>query len=227
MRQFVGSIAAIATSALMALPLHADDQAEIKAKAAEIYGHNTGLNLAQRLQGMDLDNEAFLKGMRAALNGDELSIPREEQIAIMDQFQKIMEAEAAQKSAAAVAAGEEFLVTKAQEDGVKATGSGLLYKVIKEGTGPKPTKNDRVRVHYRGTLVDGTQFDSSYDRNEPTTFGVGQVIKGWTEGLQLMSIGSTYEFYIPADLAYGDRGAGRQIPPGATLVFSVELLAIE
>lgn len=231
MRQLLGSVAAIAASALIALPLGAEeaatDETAIKAQAAEIFGHNTGSNLAQQINSMGLDSDAFLKGMAAALNNEPLAMTPEQQDAVMQKFQNMMQAEANKKSAAAKEVGEQFLVEKAKEEGVQATGSGLLYKVISEGTGPKPTKNDRVRVHYRGTLVDGTQFDSSYDRGEPTTFGVGQVIKGWTEGLQLMSIGSTYEFYIPSNLAYGERGAGRQIPPGATLVFKVELLGIE
>jgi FKBP-type peptidyl-prolyl cis-trans isomerase FkpA len=119
-----------------------------------------------------------------------------------------------------------FLDNKAKEDGVIATGSGLLYRVVREGTGPKPSANNVVRVHYRGALIDGKEFDSSYKRNEPAEFPLNRVIAGWTEGVQLMAEGATYEFYIPAKLGYGDRGAGRDIPGGATLIFTVELLKV-
>ncbi len=123
--------------------------------------------------------------------------------------------------------GEEFLAENAKKDGVITTESGLQYEVIKEGKGDKPVPGDRVKVHYHGTLIDGTVFDSSVERGEPTTFGVTQVIKGWVEGLQLMTVGSKYKFYIPAELAYGMRGSGPKIGPMETLVFEVELLGIE
>lgn len=121
--------------------------------------------------------------------------------------------------------GEQFLAKNKKQKGVMTTASGLQYKVITAGTGEKPTATDRVKVHYRGTLLDGTEFDSSYKRNEPTTFGVGQVIKGWTEALQLMPVGSKWELYIPQDLAYGSHATGN-IPAYSTLVFEVELLEI-
>ena len=124
-------------------------------------------------------------------------------------------------------AGEEFLAANALDEDVTVTESGLQYKVIKLGKGQKPSATDKVHVHYEGTLIDGTVFDSSYQRGEPTTFGVNQVIAGWTEGLQLMPVGSTFMFYIPQNLAYGERGAGQQISPYATLIFKVELLGIE
>ena len=123
--------------------------------------------------------------------------------------------------------GQAFLEEKAKEEGVIATGSGLLYKVIREGKGQKPTTADKVKVNYEGRLINGTVFDSSYERNEPAVFGVTQVIKGWTEALQLMPVGSEYELYIPYELAYGERGAGQSIPPYSTLIFKVELLGIE
>lgn len=123
--------------------------------------------------------------------------------------------------------GEEFLAQNKLREGVIETESGLQYEVLVEGKGPKPTTSDKVKVHYTGTLIDGTKFDSSYDRNEPIVFGVTQVIKGWTEGLQLMSVGSKYKLYIPYELGYGERGAGQNIPPFATLIFEVELLSIE
>jgi FKBP-type peptidyl-prolyl cis-trans isomerase len=124
-------------------------------------------------------------------------------------------------------AGKKFLEDNAKKAGVKTTSSGLQYKVITEGTGKKPKATETVTVHYRGTLIDGTEFDSSYKRGEPISFGLNRVIAGWTEGLQLMPTGSKYEFYIPYNLAYGDRGAGGVIPPYATLIFEVELLGVK
>jgi FKBP-type peptidyl-prolyl cis-trans isomerase FklB len=123
--------------------------------------------------------------------------------------------------------GKEFLEKKAAEPGVIATGSGLLYRVITKGSGSThPTKSDTVKVHYRGTLIGGKEFDSSYRRNSPASFGVTQVIRGWTEALQLMHVGDKFELFIPSELAYGTRGAGRDIGPSSTLIFEVELLEI-
>ena len=124
-------------------------------------------------------------------------------------------------------AGEKFLAENAKREGVKVTPSGLQYEVIESTLGQKPKATDKVRVHYEGTLIDGTVFDSSYKRGESITFSLNQVIKGWTEGLQLMSVGSKYKLYIPYDLAYGAQGAGGSIPPYAALIFTVELLGIE
>jgi FKBP-type peptidyl-prolyl cis-trans isomerase len=134
-----------------------------------------------------------------------------------------MEAEAV----ANASAGAKFLAEVAAREGVTKTASGLLYEVIEAGTGATPSASDKVTVHYRGTLIDGSVFDSSYDRGQPATFGVGQVIKGWTEALQLMPTGSKWKLYIPAELAYGERGAPPRIGPGAVLIFDVELISIE
>ena len=130
-------------------------------------------------------------------------------------------------STKAKAEGEQFLAENAKREGVKTTESGLQYEVIEATIGQKPKATDKVKVHYEGTLIDGTVFDSSYKRGESITFGLNQVIKGWTEGLQLMSVGSKYKLYIPYDLAYGAQGAGGSIPPYAALIFTVELLGIE
>lgn len=124
------------------------------------------------------------------------------------------------------AAGEKFLTENAKKPGVVVRPSGLQYKVIKEGTGASPSKTDVVTTHYRGTSIGGKEFDSSYSRNEPTSFGVNQVISGWTEALQLMKVGSKWELYIPSNLAYGRQGAGGDIGPDETLIFEVELLKI-
>ena len=137
-----------------------------------------------------------------------------------------MAAKAKAKAEAVKVESKKFLEENAKKEGVKTTESGLQYTVIKEGEGAKPKATDTVKVHYKGTLVDGTEFDSSYKRGEPISFPLNGVIKGWTEGLQLMPVGSTYRFFIPSDLGYGDRGAGADIPGGAALIFDVELIEI-
>jgi len=146
-------------------------------------------------------------------------------------FQKEMQAKmVAEMQALAAknkAAGEAFLAENAKKEGVVVTDSGLQYKIIEEGEGPSPGPSDMATVNYRGTLIDGTQFDSSYDRGQPATFPVGGVIAGWTEALQLMKPGAKWQLFIPADLAYGERGAGKDIGPNSTLVFDVELLSVE
>jgi len=131
------------------------------------------------------------------------------------------------KGAANEAAGKAFLAENGKKDGVITTASGLQYEVLKMGDGAKPKATDKVKVHYRGTLLDGTEFDSSYKRGQPISFPLNGVIKGWTEGVQLMPVGSKFKFYVPSDLAYGANGAGATIAPNSTLIFEVELLAIE
>lgn len=149
---------------------------------------------------------------------------------LMTRFQTEMQAAARAEQEAATAKAkkdeEDFLTANAAKEGVITTDSGLQYKVLKEGTGATPSATDQVEVHYEGRLLDGTIFDSSYSRGETITFGVGGVISGWTEGLQLMKEGAKYQFYIPAKLAYGERGAGAKIGPGATLIFDVELFKV-
>jgi len=135
--------------------------------------------------------------------------------------------EGRQEGAAARKQGEEFLAANKAKDGVVTLPSGLQYKILKAGTGPKPTASDTVVCNYRGTLINGTEFDSSYKRGQPVTFPVSGVIKGWTEALQLMPVGSKWQLFIPSDLAYGDRGAGANIGPDSTLIFEVELVSIQ
>jgi FKBP-type peptidyl-prolyl cis-trans isomerase len=131
------------------------------------------------------------------------------------------------ESEANIAAGKKFLEENKKKKGVTVTASGLQYEVVKQGNGATPKATDTVKVHYKGTLLDGTEFDSSYKRGQPASFPVNGVIKGWTEALQLMKVGDTFKLVIPADLAYGERGAGGMIGPNATLVFEVELLGVE
>ena len=169
----------------------------------------------------------------ATINGDssKIKMSAQEAMGVMQSFGAKMQEKAMKKqqeeSRLNKEAGDKFLAEKEKEEGIQKTASGLLYKVEKEGTGPKPKADSRVKVNYKGTLIDGTVFDSSYDRKEPSVFGVNQVIPGWTEGLQLMNVGSKYIFYIPANLAYGERQSGQLIKPNSTLVFEVELLSIE
>jgi len=175
--------------------------------------------------------EFVVRGFNHAMKGVEPSISKEEiektdkQIrAEMAQNQKTMQEEEAMDH---LKKGQEFLAANGKKDGVKTTQSGLQYEVIKEGDGKKPSASDTVRVHYEGTLIDGTVFDSSYKRGKPISFPLNGVIKGWTEGLQLMKVGSKFRFFIPSDLAYGARGAGNAIGPNCTLIFEVELLGIQ
>lgn len=198
-------------------------------KAAYIIGHQTGANFMRN--GVDLDIQAFNKGLAAGLKGADSVFDGSETQKLMQEFQKTVsekrEKIRAEQSVANKKAGTDFLEANKKKDGIKTTASGLQYKVIKEGKGVKPTANDTVTTHYKGTLINGKVFDSSYDRGEPATFPVAGVIKGWTEALQMMPVGSKWELYIPSELAYGSRGAGADIGPDETLVFEVELLDVK
>jgi FKBP-type peptidyl-prolyl cis-trans isomerase FkpA/FKBP-type peptidyl-prolyl cis-trans isomerase FklB len=182
-------------------------------------------------QEIEVDAESAIQGFRDALEGAELQWSEEELTAALQQLQQDfmqrqrqrMEAQASDNASE----GEAFLAENGAREGVMTTESGLQYEVLTSADGPRPTAGDTVTVHYRGTLLDGTEFDSSYARDAPATFGLDRVIAGWTEGLQLMTVGSKYKLYVPSELAYGSRGAPPKIGPGATLVFEVELLAIE
>lgn len=194
--------------------------------------YGIALRMGERMKsdGMTLDVDAYATGMRDAFEGAESKLTDEEINAEMMAFQEKMQAEqqAAQEAVATanVEEGAAFLAENAARDGITVTESGLQYEVIEVGEGAKPTATDTVEVHYRGTLIDGTEFDSSYSRGQTVSFGVSQVIPGWTEALQLMSEGAKYKLYIPSDLAYGPAGAGQTIGPNATLIFDVELVSI-
>lgn len=190
-----------------------------------------GVNMAQQLhqQVTDVDPAMVARGVRDQLSGAKSLMTEDEMKATLQQLKgELVKEYQAKEQAQKVAnrkAGESFLTANKAKTGVTTLADGLQYKVLKEGSGPKPTANDTVTVNYRGTLIDGKEFDSSYKRGQPATFPVGGVIKGWTEALQLMPVGSKWELYIPADLAYGDQGRPG-IEPGDTLVFEVELLSI-
>lgn len=192
------------------------------------YGVGMGSSLQQNLSQFpaELNIDLFLNVFEKALKGDtaKLAISPSEAYVVFQRCMATAQAEAATKTKAEAKA---FLEKNAKEKGVVTTASGLQYKIIKEGQGPKPTDTSTVSVHYNGTLLDGTVFDSSIERGQPAEFPLNRVIKGWTEGIKLMSVGSKYKFWIPSELAYGDNGAGGKIKPGALLVFDVELLAIK
>lgn len=195
--------------------------------------YGIGYGMGQRMVGdeVPLDVDAFTAGLRDSMEGAEARLTQEEIQAEMQAYQQKRQAEAEAEQAALAEANQqastEFLAENATREGVETTESGLQYEVIEEGDGAVPGPADVVEVHYSGTLVDGTEFDSSYQRGEPVQFGVGQVIPGWTEALQLMSVGSKWKLFIPSELGYGAGGAaGGRIGPNAALVFEVELLDI-
>jgi FKBP-type peptidyl-prolyl cis-trans isomerase len=204
--------------------LETDDQ-----KASYAIGLQIGGSLADIEDHVDMD--AFLRGMQDAMSEREPVIAQAELQEVMMRFQQTIgeeqQARMEAEGAANLEAGEAFLAENAAKDGVMVTESGLQYEVMRAAEGPKPTAEDEVTVHYRGTLIDGTEFDSSYGRGEPTTFQVGGgVIAGFAEALQLMSVGSQYRFVIPGSLGYGPAGNGAMIGPNATLIFEVELIGV-
>ncbi|MDX9873985.1 MAG: FKBP-type peptidyl-prolyl cis-trans isomerase [Spongiibacteraceae bacterium] len=209
-----------------------EQQQEVELQTEEQkVSYGMGLNLGARIQEeFALDVDAFALGMRHAVEGGERRMSDEEIAAAVQSFQEKqmakLEAEFQQQSDANKAQSEEYLAANAAKEGVVTTDSGLQYRVIEQGEGAVPTIDDMVQVHYRGTLVDGTEFDSSYQRGEPVSFPVAGVIPGWTEALQIMPVGSKWELVIPSDLAYGPGGTGGVIGPNAALVFEVELLDI-
>jgi FKBP-type peptidyl-prolyl cis-trans isomerase FklB len=188
-----------------------------------------GANLQK--QSVPVDPAILARGLRDGLAGGKTLLTDDEAQAALKAMQDDLRAKQQAKIQEAAGAnkkeGEAFLADNKAKEGVVALPSGLQYKILKEGTGPKPAATDSVVCNYQGTLINGKEFDSSYKRGQPATFPVNGVIKGWTEALQLMPVGSKWQLFIPSELAYGDRGAGADIGPGATLVFEVELLSIE
>jgi FKBP-type peptidyl-prolyl cis-trans isomerase FklB len=192
-----------------------------------------GMNIARRLkdQPVDLDQEALVQGFKDELSGGKVQLDDDQASAALKQLSAEANAKAQEQQQKAAEVnmkeGQDFLAANKTKDGVVALPSGLQYKIETQGTGPKPTAGDTVVCNYRGTFIDGKEFDSSYKRGQPATFPVTGVIKGWTEALQLMPVGSKWELFIPPDLGYGPRGAGGVIGPNETLVFEVELLSIK
>jgi FKBP-type peptidyl-prolyl cis-trans isomerase FklB len=185
-----------------------------------------GLGIGHQLKSMNIEDfsiEDFAKSINDVMSGKETAMTSQEAQMMLNEYFQKKEKEQAQN---AIAEGKVYLEQNAKRDGVTQTKSGLQYEVLTEGTGKSPKATDTVRCHYEGRLLDGTVFDSSYKRGEPADFGLNQVIPGWTEGVQLMKEGAKYRFHIPYLLAYGERGAGAQIPPYSTLVFDVELIKV-
>ena len=208
--------------------MQADGESDFKDEKG-ILSYFTGFQVVKNFtaNGIDsLDKNEILAGIKDAEEGKEPRLDEAGRKASMAAMDEVVKAKAKAKAEAVKVESKKFLEENAKKEGVKVTESGLQYTVIKEGEGAKPKATDTVKVHYKGTLVDGKEFDSSYKRGEPISFPLNGVIKGWTEGLQLMPVGSTYRFFIPSDLGYGDRGAGADIPGGAALIFDVELIEI-
>jgi FKBP-type peptidyl-prolyl cis-trans isomerase len=200
-----------------------------KDKISYALGMNFGTNLGRQF--VDVDPTILLQGLKDGLAGSKSLLTEEEARALLTQLQEDLRKQQAEKAqhigGTNKAEGEAFLAANKTKEGVVTLPSGLQYKILKQGAGPKPSASDSVVCNYRGTLIDGKEFDSSYKRGQPATFPVGGVIKGWTEALQLMPVGSKWQLFLPSDLAYGERGAGADIGPNATLIFEVELLSIQ
>lgn len=177
-------------------------------------------------QDIDIDIPAFLQAVEDVLSNSELKLDQNEMQAVLTAYQQQLMSERNEVASTNKTAGEKFLEENSKKDGVVTLDSGLQYKVLKKGDGPKPESGSNVKVHYHGTHIDGRVFDSSYERGEPISLSLDQVIKGWQEAVPLMNVGSKYQFYVPADLAYGERGAGHSIGPNETLIFDIELLGI-
>jgi len=198
-----------------------------KDKLSYTFGANFGKSLKQ--QEIEINTDIFIKGMKDGLSGGKMVLTDQEMKDTMTAFQKDMATKQAEKRKALAETnkkeGDAFLAANKSKEGIKTLPSGLQYKVITEGTGKSPKATDAVVTQYRGTLIDGTEFDSSYQRKAPATFKVNGVIKGWTEALQLMKEGSKWQLFVPSELAYGERGAGPNIGPNAVLIFEIELIS--
>lgn len=218
----------VASGLLVATGLQAEEtqSAAPADKLSYAIGLNVGMNL--KAQNFEVNPEVIAEGLRDAFEGKPRLTEQEARDAIMT-YQQALRAKAEETRKAAAKenreAGAKFLAENATKEGVKTTASGLQYKVLTAGNGETPKENHQVTVNYRGTLINGTEFDSSYKRNQPATFGVTGVIKGWTEALLMMPVGSKWQLFIPADLAYGDQQRGEHIKPGSTLIFEIELLS--
>ena len=218
----------IVSASLIAFPLFGQEKSpqlkDQKDKVSYAIGMQIGFNLAR--QKVDVNPDIMVAGIKDSLaNKPQLTPDQVKEV--MAQFEKDMEQKQKELGEKNKTAGTKFLEENKTKPGVKTTASGLEYKVEKEGTGPQPKPTDMVTVNYRGTLIDGTEFDSSYKRGQPATFPVNGVIKGWTEALQLMKKGAKYQLFIPSNLAYGERAMGPEIGPNSTLIFEVELMDVK
>jgi FKBP-type peptidyl-prolyl cis-trans isomerase FklB len=212
----------------LALPLFGQEKSpqlkDQKDKVSYSIGLNIGFNLGR--QNVQVNPDVLAAGIKDAIAGKP-QLNTDQVKEVMATFEKDMQQKQKAAGEKNASEGAKFLEENKKKEGVKATASGLQYKVLKEGTGPQPKETDTVTVNYRGTLINGTEFDSSYKRGQPATFPLNGVIKGWTEGLQLMKTGSKYQFFVPPNLAYGDRNVGPDIAPNSTLIFEVELIGVK
>ena len=223
-------ITALAALTLVTMTASAQEKPDLKdARQRASYSIGADIGNAFKRQELDLDPKIVAIGLADAYAG-KTALTEAEIRKTLEEFQQALAEKAEAKGKISgeknVKEGETFLAANGKKEGVKTTASGLQYKVITSGKGKSPAASDTVKVHYKGTLIDGTVFDSSIERGQPAEFGVGQVIKGWTEALQLMKEGDKWQVFIPSGLAYGERGAGGKIGPNATLIFEVELLSI-
>lgn len=220
--------AAAALSLAVAAPLAAQPMETADDRLSYTIGMDIGQSLAE--QGMNINVDLLVEGLRAAYAGEETRLTQEEALAERDAFMQRRQDEVMQQQQMEadrnLEEGQAFLAENRGNPDVQETPSGLQYRVVEPGDGRSPSATDRVTVHYRGTLINGVEFDSSYARNEPATFGLNQVIPGWTEGVQLMQEGAIFEFFIPAELAYGEQGRPGPIGPNSTLIFEVELIEV-
>jgi FKBP-type peptidyl-prolyl cis-trans isomerase FklB len=220
------------TLALVAVPAVAQDKSALQTQQDKI-SYSIGLSVGKNLKNQEVDvvPEKFMLGLRDALKGEGQILTDEEVREVMFAYQMErrakVQADKEKAGAANKKQGEDYLAANKTKKGVKSTASGLQYKVLKEGNGKSPTLESVVTAHYKGTLIDGTEFDSSYARGQPAQFPLNGVIPGWAEALQLMKVGAKYQVWIPAELAYGEQGAGQRIGPNTMLVFEIELLGIE
>jgi FKBP-type peptidyl-prolyl cis-trans isomerase FklB len=225
-------LSVVVSMALLAAQANAEEKKAFQTPK-EKQSYSIGVDIAKKLksQSIDIDADALAKGLNDVTSGKPLQMTDQEMSETLSALQKeLMEKKAALSKELGEKnkkAGEAFLAENKKKEGVKTLPSGLQYKVIKEGTGKTPKLEDSVLCNYRGTLIDGTEFDSSYKRGQPATFPVKGVIPGWTEALQLMKEGSKWELVIPSNLAYGERGAGNAIGPDATLIFEIELISVK
>ncbi len=221
-------LAAVTLSLAMAAPTAVQALETPDDRLSYTIGMDIGQSLAE--QGMDLNIDLLVEALRAAYAGEDTRLTQDEALAERDAFmqrrQQELESQRGEEAERNLAEGQAFLAENRENPDVEETASGLQYRVIEPGDGRSPSETDRVTVHYRGTLIDGVEFDSSYERGEPATFGLNQVIPGWTEGVQLMQEGATFEFFIPAELAYGEQGRPGPIGPNSTLIFEVELIEV-
>ncbi len=219
----------ISTGSVLAEEKKADELKSEKDKLSYAIGANIAQSIASIKEEIDFDK--VVKGISDQFHGKALLLSEQETISILSDFSAKMQKKMMEESQVAAqkntTEGAAYLKENKEKKGVVTTESGLQYTVVKKGDGPVPTATDTVKVHYKGTTIDGSEFDSSYKRGEPAVFPVTGVIKGWTEALTLMTVGSTYKLVIPSDLAYGAQGAGAKIGPNSVLVFDVELLGIE